>query len=54
MWTGLVVAVINHQDVLAGIDGTSVRIFAGGLIAVAIGLLGIYLTRRPGDSGFGF
>ena len=54
MWAGLITAVLQHQDVLAGVNGLSVRIFTGAMIAVALGLLGLYLTRRPGDSGFGF
>ena len=54
MWAGLVIAVINHQDVLAGVGGLSVRVFTGAVIAIAIGLLGLYLTRRPDDNGFGF
>ena len=54
MWAGLITAVLQHQDVLAGVNGLSARIFTGAMIAVALGLLGLYLTRRPGDSGFGF
>ena len=54
MWSGLITAVIQHQDVLAGVGGLSVRIFTGALIAVALGLIGLYLTRRPDDNGFGF
>ena len=54
MWIGPLIAVIKHQDVLAGTDDASVKVFAGGLIAIAISLLGIYSTRRPGDDGFGF
>ena len=54
IWAVLITAVLQHQDVLAGVNGLSVRIFTGAMIAVALGLLGLYLTRRPGDSGFGF
>ena len=54
MWAGLLIAVFNHQDVLAGMGGLSARVFTGAVIAIAIGLLGIYITRRPGDNGFGF
>ena len=54
MWTGLVVAVVNHRDVLVGSDAASVELFVAALIAIAIGLFGIYFTRQPGDSGFGF
>ncbi|MEM8975429.1 MAG: hypothetical protein AAGD43_25485 [Pseudomonadota bacterium] len=54
MWAGLLIAVLNHQDVLAGMGGLSTRVFTGAVLAIAIGLLGIYITRRPGDSGFGF
>ena len=54
MWAGLVIAVINHQDVLAGTNELSVKVFAGALVAIAVGLLGLYCTRRPGDGGFGF
>ncbi|MEM6496666.1 MAG: hypothetical protein AAGB04_09985 [Pseudomonadota bacterium] len=54
MWAGLLIAVLYHRDVLAGTGGLSASVFTGSVIAIAIGLLGIYLTRRPGDSGFGF
>lgn len=51
---GLVIAVMHHQDVLAGVGGLSLQMFTGAVIAIAIGLLGLYATRRPGDDGFGF
>lgn len=54
MWAGLIIAVINHQDVLAGDDGSSVEVFTGAVIAIALGLLGVYLTRSPDDNRFGF
>ena len=54
MWCGLIVAVVTHQDMLGRPDIDIQRIFIGAVVAVAIGLIGIYLTRRPGDGGFGF
>ena len=54
MWAGLIVAVIYHQEMLGRPDVDVQRIFAGAVVAIAIGLIGVYLTRRPGDGGFGF
>lgn len=54
MWAGLVTAVFQRQDVLAGVNDLFVRIFTAASIAVALGLLGLYLTLRSEDDGFGF
>ena len=54
MWCGLIVAVVTHQDMLGTPDIFVQRIFIGAVIAIAIGLIGIYFTRRSGDGGFGF
>ena len=54
MWCGLIVAVVTHQDMLGTPDAVVQRIFISAVVAVALGLLGIYLTRRSGDGGFGF
>lgn len=54
LWGGLIVAVILHQDMLQGPDGATVTMFTGAVIVIAIGLCGLYITRRPGDGGFGF